>query len=640
MADIFISYARSTRRQAEAIGEALVELGYSIWRDDALPAHRAYADEIQKQLNIAKAVVVVWSADAIKSDWVRSEADRARNDRKLVQLTVDGAALPMPFDQIQCANLAGWRGEGRAAGWATVLESIRALTDTAGKESPVSAGTQSQQQPEPILAVLPFDNLSTDPEMQFFSDGVSEEIIQRLSRGASLKVIGRTSSFQFRGERKAEAASALGCSHILDGSVRRGAGRMRLSAHLVETSSGTTLWSERYDRSLEDVFAVQDDVSENIAGALHHTFQSFSTPAVDPGAYDLYLRASPESYAPEEMRTNIGLLEVATQRAPDFPEAWGRLAYLRAFLRFYEPFPGRGASAAIIARESAHALQADPENGDALAARAFVVAPFGNFIELDTAVERLRSAPGDFDARKFAGWLLRNFGRVRESLAEDERAYLGNALDPMCANTLALARLAAGRVAEALPVLENLVERVPDMVFPFANLLRAQALLENWEALDELLELNADRPLREFQDTLDFIRTKRNPSAENIAVWKSQFEAHIARTGCIDISRVVYAAHLGLVDEAYQATEQAHLGPTGTNEDVMGPDGYRTSLLFQAAMPELRNDPRFVPLCARLGLVEFWTSTGKWPDCADEVPYDFRAACEDARGIPKLEFGF
>lgn len=89
---------------------------------------------------------------------------------------------------------------------------------------------------------------------------VSEEIIQRLSRGAELKVIGRTSSFQFRGERKAVAAQSLDCSRVLDGAIRRAASRVRISAHLVEASSRTTLWSDRYDRSLEDIFAVQDDL--------------------------------------------------------------------------------------------------------------------------------------------------------------------------------------------------------------------------------------------------------------------------------------------------------------------------------------------------------------------------------------------
>src|SRR5262249_45267461 len=100
---------------------------------------------------------------------------------------------------------------------------------------------------EPLLAVLPFDNLSADREMLFFSDGVAEEIIQRLSRGARMKVIGRTSSFQFRGADKTarKVADELKCTHILDGSIRRAGGRVRISAHLVDVASQTTLWSER-----------------------------------------------------------------------------------------------------------------------------------------------------------------------------------------------------------------------------------------------------------------------------------------------------------------------------------------------------------------------------------------------------------
>src|SRR3954465_1891667 len=98
MADVFVSYARSTAAQAQQIAEALRALGYGVWRDDELPAHRPYADVIEERLNAAKAVVVIWSAEAVKSEWVRSEADRARNARKLVQLSLDGALLPMPFD--------------------------------------------------------------------------------------------------------------------------------------------------------------------------------------------------------------------------------------------------------------------------------------------------------------------------------------------------------------------------------------------------------------------------------------------------------------------------------------------------------------------------------------------------------------
>ena len=182
--------------------------------------------------------------------------------------------------------------------------------------------------------------------------------------------------------------------------------------------------------------------------------------------------------------------------------------------------------------------------------------------------------------------------------------------------------------------------RVPDMSFPVANLLRAKAFLEDWAAVDRLLDPSAKVPLREFQDGVAFIQAKRNPTPENIGGIRSALEAHFKKTGSVDVSRLVYAAHLGLVDEAYRTAETARLGPLGTADDIMGPDGYRTALLFHAGMPELRNDPRFVPLCARLGLVEFWLATGKWPDCVDEAPYDFKAECEKARHIPIQEFGF
>jgi TolB-like protein len=502
-------------------------------------------------------------------------------------------------------------------------------------------GRETDRSPDDVvLAVLPFDNLSADPEMQFFSDGVSEEIIQRLSRGANLKLIGRTSSFQFRGEHKADAARTLNCSHVLDGSIRRAAGRVRISAHLVEASSRTSLWSDRFDRSLEDIFAVQDEISENIAGALNQAFSRSSSPVVDPAVYDLYLRASLKSYAPDELRTNVGLLEVATERAPHFAEAWARLAYSRAWLRFYQPYPARAASGAKVEHEAERALALDPQNVDALVAKLFAVSPFGRFVEADAALEGLRQAPGMGDGKKYIGYLMRQFGHVREGLAESERAYLSDPLDPMCANAVALARVAAGRIDEAVPVYEELLARIPEMSFPFTSLLRAKALLGDWNGLDELLELAKTRPLREFVDTLAFVRTKRDPTPENIGNWQRNFATRVSKTGCADVSRLVYAAHLGLVEKAFEIAETACLGPVGTGDDVMGIDAYRTSMLFLVPMPELRNDRRFLRLCARLGLVEYWSTTGKWPDCVDEVPYDFRAECENARQIPKQEFGY
>ncbi|MGE0625683.1 MAG: hypothetical protein AB7I04_13020 [Pseudomonadales bacterium] len=513
------------------------------------------------------------------------------------------------------------------------------VSELLARETPVAV-PQPIKPSEPVLAVLPFDNLSNDPEMQFFSDGVSEEIIQRLTRGSRLKVIGRTSSFQFRGAQKSGVAALLRCTHVLDGSVRRGGGRVRIGAHLVEATSQTTLWSESYDGSLEDIFSVQDDISEQIAGALNRTFAITPAPVVDPAAYDLYLRASPESFAPDELRANVGLLEVATERAPEFIEAWGRLAFVRGWLGFYTPYAERAAVAADVAREVQRALEGDPDNLDAQLAKLFLLPPYGAFKEQEAILEQIRRTPGWSDRRIYVGWCLRASGRLRESAEETEACYQLDALNPASANLAALSRMASGRIAEAVPILEDIVARVPGMSFAIANLLRAHAFLGDWDAVDRLLASTPASTLREFTDGLPFIRTKRNPTAENIEAYRRTLIEQVARTGGADVSRLVYAAHLGLAEEAYQAIETARLGPLGSRDDLLGPDAYRTSLMFQPAMPELRNDPRFPRLCARLGLVEFWLDSDKWPDCIDEVPYDFRAGCLAARATPREPYGF
>ena len=124
MSDIFISYARSTAKQAQQVAEALRGLGYSVWIDDDLPAHRTYSRVIEEQMTAAKAAVVIWSADAMQSEWVLSEANRAREDHKLVQVTTDKTRLPMPFDTIQYADLTGWAGDAEAPGWRKVVVSV------------------------------------------------------------------------------------------------------------------------------------------------------------------------------------------------------------------------------------------------------------------------------------------------------------------------------------------------------------------------------------------------------------------------------------------------------------------------------------------------------------------------------------
>ena len=191
MSDVFISYARSTAKQAQAVAAALRKLGHKVWLDDAIPAHRAYADVIEEELKAAAAVVVLWSTEAVKSQWVQSEADSAREDGKLVQLNIDGARLPMPFDRIQCTDLKGWTGDLGAPGWRKVVASIATLTGVAGAPSAPAPVVEAlpQSQSKPSVAVVPFANLSNDPEQAYFVDGVVEEIVAALARFKSIFVI-------------------------------------------------------------------------------------------------------------------------------------------------------------------------------------------------------------------------------------------------------------------------------------------------------------------------------------------------------------------------------------------------------------------------------------------------------------------
>src|SRR5579871_6751756 len=248
MSDVFISYARSTARQAQQVAEGLRSLGCSVWLDDALPAHRAYTDVIEERLKAAKAVVVVWSTEAAKSHWVRAEANTALEAGTLVQLSVDGAMPPMPFGQIQCADLAGWSGDAGAPGWRKVVDSVAELVGGAAA-AVASVTTEPLARPSrPSIAVLPFANLSGDPEQAYFADGMVTEITNALSRFKSLFVIASSSALTFKGKGVGaqDAASQLGVRYVLEGSVRKAGSRVRIAVQLIDASDGAQIWTDRF----------------------------------------------------------------------------------------------------------------------------------------------------------------------------------------------------------------------------------------------------------------------------------------------------------------------------------------------------------------------------------------------------------
>jgi adenylate cyclase len=338
MADIFISYARSRQKEAQAIAEALRAQGYGVWIDDAIPAHRAYTDVIAEELKAAAAVVVLWSTEAVKSQWVQSEADHAREVGKLVQLNLDGAVLPMPFDRIQCIDLTGWAGDVDAPGWRRVAASIATLTGAApaAAAAPPAAVVEAlpHAQLKASIAVVPFANLSNDPEQAYFVGGVVEEIVSALARFKSIYVISAGDNLVSAGKAMSpqDAARELGVRYVLEGSVRKAGGRVRIAVHLVDASNGAEIWADRLDDTMEDVFALQDRVAARVAGVLESTVLDADTqkaarrPTANMTSYDLYLRARVlfRLSRKAEMFSAIDLLDQAIALDPEFAAAIGQ----------------------------------------------------------------------------------------------------------------------------------------------------------------------------------------------------------------------------------------------------------------------------------------------------------------------------
>jgi adenylate cyclase len=224
---------------------------------------------------MSKAVVVVWSADAVKSQWVFPEANRAREDGKLVQLTLDGARLPMPFDIIQCADLRDWIGEAEHIGWSKVVASIVELTGVGAVDADaVHIGPIAKRPPplssKPSIAVLPFTNLSNDPDQDYFADGIVEELASVLGRFKSIFVIAGSSSLSLKNNDVSPqvAARSLGVRHLLKGSLRKTAGKVRIAVKPIDGLDGRQIRAERFDDTIEDLFELQDRLAVSVAGAI------------------------------------------------------------------------------------------------------------------------------------------------------------------------------------------------------------------------------------------------------------------------------------------------------------------------------------------------------------------------------------
>jgi len=475
MSDVFISYARSTAKQAQAVAGALRALGYSVWIDDDLPAHRAYTPVIEEQMTAAKAAVVIWSADAVRSEWVLSEANRAREDRKLVQVITDKARLPMPFDTIQCADLTDWAGDLQAPGWRKVVASIAELVGGTGAAPAPGAPTADATLPlptKPSIAVMPFVNLSADPEQDYFADGMVEEITAALTRIRAIHVIASTSTLSFKGNHVTaqQAAQTLGVRYVLEGSVRKSGGRVRIGVKLMDATAGTQIWADRFEDTLEDVFALQDQVALSVAGRIEPTVQQAEVrrvsarPTDSLDAYDLYLRAWPRyyTYSREAILEAIALLRRAITLDPDFGAALMLAAVcIHIAHMFWTDDPT--ASAQEGAELAHRAVKAAGEDATVLAWSAVVLAYFEE--DIPTSIGLIERAI-ELNPGSALVWL--GSGALRTISAEPDIAIdhleASARLDPtgpyyaLRESYFGLARIEQGRFADALPRFVSLAQ--------------------------------------------------------------------------------------------------------------------------------------------------------------------------------------
>ncbi|HEY3777848.1 MAG TPA: winged helix-turn-helix domain-containing protein [Rhizomicrobium sp.] len=364
-----------------------------------------------------------------------------------------------------------------------------------------------------VLAVLAFDNFSSDEAMEFFSEGVSEEILQTVAHAVGLKVIGRSSSFQFRGadKRAARIASVLKATHVLDGSVRRSRNRVRISASLIECAGETTLWSHSFDRELSNVFALQDEIAAAVAAALKVAFlpsaqpraahaaarlggaptqKTFEPSQINPSAYTAYLQGryffNRRNRA--DMHRAASFFEEAIALVPDYADARATLALTHAIVVANGQSPH---SLPLARQETEAALHLAPNHIAALLSSAAVSEASWKWTEAHTTFRHLLSHyPNDAEIHHFFGAFVTALQLPELWLREHRSAAVLDPLSPLVRGNIGEALHMLGREQEAIPEYQNALTLYPDMMFCLSGLCAAYA---NTGRLEEAKGVLRDR---------------------------------------------------------------------------------------------------------------------------------------------------
>ena len=456
------------------------------------------------------------------------------------------------------------------------------------------------------IAVLPFVNMSSDPEQEYFSDGISEEVLNLLAKIPGLQVAARTSSFSFRDQNLEvpEIAERLNVAHVLEGSVRKAGNEVRITAQLIRADDGFHEWSETWDRSADDIFAIQDEIAADVAAQLKVTLLGAAptVEATDLAAYALYLQARQlgRQGTAEGLERSMALYQQALAIDPDYAAAWAGLArdyYTQAGTELHPIDEGYQ-----LARDAANrALAIDPEYAPAYAQLGYIAVYHGDLAAAARHLERaLALDPTDSDIIANAAILARSLGRLDEAIALQEYAVARDPVNPIGHARLGLFYLWAGRLDESIASYRTTLSLSPGRIGAKHNI--AVALLLKGEPEAALAAIQ--------QESSELWRTVGLSMAYHVLGQAAESDAALAEL--IDKYRqeaaynIAYVLALrGEADRAFEWLDKA----------VQYNDPGLVEIAATNLFANIHDDPRWLP---------FLESIGKSPDQLAAIEFEVR----------------
>jgi adenylate cyclase len=445
------------------------------------------------------------------------------------------------------------------------------------------------------IAVLPFANMSPDPGDEYFADGMTDEIISTVSRLDQVEVISRTSIMQYKTNPKPirDVSRQLNVGVILEGSVRKAGNRLRISAQLIDAARDRHLWTETYERSLDDIFAVQSEVAQRVADALKVTLHEAERgeATADLGAYTMYLRAMQLSHSRTEAscREAIVLLGGAISKDSGFARAYAALAGVWINMNQWEEFTTCVSHAEAAARK---AVELGPEAAEAHAAMASVLEAMDRFDEalLESKIA-IRVNPNLAEARRELGWECAVLGRFDEAVSHLERARTLDPLDPNPSLILIPILRVTGKVDGALREVERVKEvygRLP-MIYHVETLchLQERDFAGALRAIESGLRVDSnDHWIRVGRGMVNAMLGEREKAMDELhdLMKEKETESH-----SLD-AQVWIGTQLGDIDEAFEALiRQAEL------------HSWWGLIRFDPLFEKLQKYPRFPEFCKKVG---------------------------------------